>query len=59
MKNEITGADIQMSFPLEASVATGAITAVSHPQIYQYVDNFQARPAYKKALKKGGKYAYS
>ena len=57
--DDITGADIQMSFPLEASVAKGAITAISHPHIYQYVDDFQARPAYKKALKKGGEYEYS
>ncbi len=55
----ISGADIQMSFPLEASVAKGAITAISHPHIYQYVDVFQARPAYKRALKKGGKYDYA
>ncbi len=57
--DEITGADIQMSFPLEASVAKGAITAVSHPHIYQYVDDFQAREAYKAALAKGGEYDYS
>lgn len=57
--DEITGADIQMSFPLEASVAKGAITKKSHPNIFKYVRAFQARPAYKKALKKGGEYDYS
>ncbi len=57
--DDMTGADIQMSFPLEASVAKKAITAISHPHIYQYVDNFQARPAYQRALEKGGDYDYS
>ncbi len=56
---EITGADIQMSFPLEASVAKGAITAASHPHIYKYVRAFQERPAYQLALEKGGEYDYS
>jgi len=55
----ITGADIQMSFPLEASVAKGAITKDSHPNIFKYVRTFQERPAYKKALEKGGEYDYS
>ncbi len=56
---EITGADIQMSFPLEASVAKGAITGQSHPNIYRFVNEFQARDAYQRALEKGGKYDYS
>ncbi|MGJ8662378.1 MAG: glutathione S-transferase [Marinicella sp.] len=56
---DITGADIQMSFPLEASVARGAITEESHPNIVKFVKTFQARPAYIKALEKGGTYDYS
>jgi glutathione S-transferase len=55
----ITGADIQMSFPLEASVARGIITEQSHPHIHRYVRAFQARPAYQAALEKGGAYDYS
>lgn len=55
----INGADIQMSFPLEASVAKGAITTSSHPHIYRYVRAFQARPAYLRALEKGGEYDYT
>lgn len=57
--DEIDGADIQMSFPLEASIARGGLTEKTHPHICQYVKNFQARPAYKKALKKGGEYDYA
>jgi glutathione S-transferase len=52
----LTGADIQMSFPLEAAVARG--TAKHLPNITQYVKNIHARPAYQAALKKGGKYDY-
>ena len=57
--DSICGADIQMSFPLEASVAKGVLTAESHPNIVQYVNTFQSRPAYQKALEKGGEYDYS
>ncbi len=57
--DQITGADIQMSFPLEASVARGTVTEQSHPHIHQYVKTFQARPAYQKALERGGEYDYS
>ncbi|WP_395373810.1 glutathione S-transferase [Marinicella sp. W31] len=55
---QLSGADIQMSFPLEASVARGVIDT-QHPNIVKYVKRIQARSAYKKALKKGGKYDYS
>jgi len=54
----LSGADIQMSFPLEASVARGVIDT-QHPHIIQYVERIQSRPAYQKALKKGGEYDYS
>ncbi|WP_020406129.1 glutathione S-transferase family protein [Hahella ganghwensis] len=53
----ITGADIQMSFPLEASVARGV--AAGYPNIRQYVERFQARPAYQRALAAGGDYDYA
>lgn len=53
----LSGADFQMSFPLEASVAAGAI-ANKYPNIHAYVKRFQARDAYLKALEKGGDYDY-
>ena len=56
--SNISGADIQMSFPLEASIARGVID-VNHPSIVAYVNRIQSRPAYKKALEKGGTYDYS
>lgn len=53
----LTGADIQMSFPLEASVHRGLCKA--YPAIQAYVTRIQKRDAYQAALKKGGEYAYA
>lgn len=55
--DEFTAADIQMSFPLEAAVARGAI-GEDRPHIRDFVARIHARPAYKKALERGGPYAY-
>lgn len=52
----MTGADIQMSFPLEAVVATGG--AKDYPNIVAFVKRVHERPAYQRALEKGGEYAY-
>ncbi|MBA3462421.1 MAG: glutathione S-transferase [Deltaproteobacteria bacterium] len=51
---EMTAADIQMSFPLEGAVARAG-DAVS-PRLVEFVKKFQARPAYQRALEKGGPY---
>ena len=53
---ELTGADIMMSFPLEAANARRALAAM--PNLSAFVDRMQARPAYLKALEKGGEYSY-
>ncbi len=55
--NRLSGADIQMSFPLESLVATGR--AKNFPAITEYVKRIHARPAYQEALKKGGEYSYA
>mgnify|MGYP001819832690 FL=1 len=55
--DEFTAADIQMSFPLEAAVARGAI-GEDRPHIRKFVTRIHSRPAYKRALKRGGPYAY-
>lgn len=52
--DEITGADIQMSFPLEA--ATARAGGGSMPRIEAFLKRIHARPAYRRALEKGGKY---
>jgi glutathione S-transferase len=52
---EFTAADIQMSFPLEAAAARAPIVR-QMPKISAFLDRIQARPAYKRALEKGGPY---
>lgn len=50
-----TGADIQMSFPIEAAHARGGLDA-SRPKLMAYLERSHARPAYKRALERGGPY---
>ena len=54
--NTITGADIQMSFVGEIAGARG--NRERYPHIEAWVKRFQARPAYRKAIERGGPYAY-
>ena len=53
--SEFTAADIQMSFPLEAAVVRGGLDA-SRPQCMYFLERCHARPAYRRALQRGGKY---
>lgn len=53
----LTGADIQMSFVGEVTGAFGRLDA--YPAIKAWVERFQARPAYKKALEAGGAYSFA
>jgi len=53
-----SAADVMMSFPLEAS-GVRANAFEGRPRIRAFVDKIHARPAYQKALEKGGPYAYS
>lgn len=55
--NQLTAADIQMSFPLEAG-AERLGTVGRWPDIERYVQRLQSRPAYRRALERGGPYAY-
>ena len=52
---EFTAADIQMSFPLEAAVSRGGLDS-KRPKLMSFLDRIHARPAYKKAIERGGKY---
>jgi len=56
--NKLTGADIQMSFPLEATVASG-VADQQYPSIIAYVKRIHARSGYQKALTVGGPYDYA
>lgn len=54
---KMTGADIQMSFPLEASMARTNMDECPHTK--SYIEKIHALPAYKKALEVGGPYDYA
>ncbi|MBL8520610.1 MAG: glutathione S-transferase [Betaproteobacteria bacterium] len=53
--NEFTAADIQMSFPLEAAAARGGLDA-KYPNLARFLERIHARPAYQRALEKGGEF---
>jgi glutathione S-transferase len=51
-----SAADVQMSFPLEAAAARGGLDA-SRPRTWAFLQTIHERPAYKRAVEKGGEYA--
>ena len=53
--NAFTSADIQMSFPLEAARMRGGLDE-KRPRLMAWLERIHSRPAYKKALERGGKY---
>ena len=55
---EFTAADIQMSFPLE-QMAMRREEVESRPKLKEFVERIHARPAYKRALERGGTYDLS
>ena len=55
---EPTAADIMMSFPLEVAVARGGLDA-GRPGLWGLLGRMHARPAYARALARGGPYAYA
>lgn len=57
--DKLSAADFQMSFPLEASVARGIVEKKSRPNIVAWVERAHARPAYQRALEKGGEYDFA
>ena len=55
--DELSGADIQMSFIGEIAKAQGKLPV--YPHLAAWVQRFQARPAYRQALEQGGEYAFA
>ena len=53
---DFTAADIQMSFPLEAATARAGLSVTKYPSTMAWLARIHARPAYQRALEKGGKY---
>ena len=53
--NAFSAADIQMSFPLEAARMRGGLNE-SRPKLMDWLERIHARPAYVRAVERGGKY---
>ena len=54
----ITAADVMLSFPLEAARQRARLDG-SRPKLIAWLDRIHARPAYKRALERGGPYAFA
>jgi glutathione S-transferase len=55
MGDDLTGADIQMSFVAEVARMFGRLAPC--PNLAGWIGRLQARPAYRRALEKGGAYS--
>jgi glutathione S-transferase len=55
---EFSAADIQMSFPLEAAASRAGLDA-SRPRLFAFLERIHARPAYRRALERGGPYSFA
>ena len=56
--DEFSAADIQMSFPLEAAAQRAGLDE-SRPKLMSFLKRIHARPAYKRALQRGGPYSFA
>jgi glutathione S-transferase len=56
--DEFSAADVQMSFPIEASAQRAGLNA-SRPKLMAWLGRIHARPAYQRALVRGGPYAFA
>ena len=54
---EMSGADIMMSFPVETA-ATRTNLTINYPALEEFRQRIRKRPAYERALEKGGPYIY-
>jgi glutathione S-transferase len=52
---EMTAADIQMSFPVEAAVARSGLDG-RRRRVMGWLERIHARPAYRRAVERGGPY---
>ena len=55
---EFSAADVQMSFPLEAAAQRAGLDA-SRPKLMAFLQRIHARPAYQRALERGGPYSFA
>ena len=55
----LSAADIQMSFPIEAAKQRAGLSQDKTPRLLDWLARAHARPAYQRALERGGKYDYA
>ena len=55
---DFSAADIQMSFPVEAAAQRAGLDR-SRPNLWRYLERIHARPAYKRAIERGGPYSFA
>jgi glutathione S-transferase len=56
--DSFSAADIQMSFPVEAAQQRARLDE-SRPRLLSFLKKIHARPAYKRALERGGPYSFA
>ena len=57
LAGDFSAADVQMMFPLEFA-AFANLVHDRHAKVRDYIARMQARPAYRRAVEKGGAYAF-
>jgi glutathione S-transferase len=55
--NRFSAADIQLSFVIEAGAMRGPLA--DYPNLVRFKERFRARPAYRRALERGGPYKFA
>ena len=55
---EFSAADVMMSFPLEAAAQRAGLDA-RYPKLQAWLKRIHARPAYRRALERGGPYDFA
>jgi glutathione S-transferase len=55
--SEFSAADVMMSFPLEAAAQRAGLDA-RYPKLQAWLQRIHARPAYRRALERGGPYDF-
>ncbi len=52
--DELTAADVQLSYPVEAALHRGRVSTSAHPNLRAWMKRVEARPAYARAIELGG-----
>jgi glutathione S-transferase len=56
---QFSAADIQMSFPVEVAKERAGVEPGTRPKMCAFLERIHARPAYQRALERGGPYRYA